>query len=211
MIDIFLSRPTWVDPKFKKGLDGFLSYLKTLDLMPRSLGTSEHPVDSPLDEVIDIMSECKGAIILGYPQIEVLSGTMKNENIAKPFYLPTEWNHIEAGLAYARKLPLLIIHHEHVIRGIFDRGAINKYIYQINLADHSWPLSIEISGALKTWKNKVLKPRQPQSNIQFEGNICPNCSSAEKQIFLSPLPRDFMKIEGATHECTKCGFKLEKQ
>jgi hypothetical protein len=31
--------------------------------------------------------------------------------------LPTEWNHIEAALAYSQQLPLLVIHHRGIKRG----------------------------------------------------------------------------------------------
>ena len=39
---------------------------------------------------------------------------------------------------------------------------------------------------------------------------CPNCSSDIKKIYLSPIPVDFVEIENATHECTKCGYKTKK-
>ncbi len=35
---------------------------------------------------------------------------------------------------------------------------------------------------------------------------CPNCSTTEKRIYLSPIPPDFVKIQNATHECTTCGY-----
>lgn len=38
--------------------------------------------------------------------------------------------------------------------------------------------------------------------------ICPNCSTASKAIYLSPLPKDFAKIEGISHEHTTCGFRI---
>ena len=69
MTDIFISRPTWVPDEFKKGLENFLSFLEEMDLNPRTLGSTDYPNESPLDEVISIMSECKGIIVLGYPQI----------------------------------------------------------------------------------------------------------------------------------------------
>ncbi len=125
MIDIFISRPTWIAEEFKEGLTGFLSFLDTHDIKPRTLGCTDYPTESPLDEVITVMDECQGAIILGYPQIYVKKGNIKEvEN--SDFLLPTEWNHIEATLAYIKKKPLLIIHHKGISRGIFEHGAISK-------------------------------------------------------------------------------------
>ncbi len=154
MIDIFVSRPTWVADEFTEGLNGFLSFLDSHDIKPRTLGSTDYPTESPLDEVIKIMDECKGVIILGYPQIYVTSGKIKErENI--DILLPTEWNHIEATLAYVKKKPLLIIHHKGITRGIFERGAINKFIYEKDLSKNTWFLSENIKGALMKWKASI--------------------------------------------------------
>lgn len=38
---------------------------------------------------------------------------------------------------------------------------------------------------------------------------CPNCSTAGRPFFMSPIPPDFVKIENATHECPRCHFKTK--
>ena len=156
MIDIFLSRPTWVDSSFESGLTAFVTRLTDLDLRPRTLGASDQPTRAPLDEVIGLLRQCRGALILGYPQIQVETGSVKGKALSKRILLSTEWNHIEAGLAYARELPLLVIHHKGVVRGIFDRGAISSFIYELNLADPAWALADKVSGALRKWRDDVL-------------------------------------------------------
>lgn len=110
-MNVFVSRPTWVADEFEDGLKTFHTQLSNLGLTPRTLGTSDYPSKSPLDEVIKIMSECSGAVILGYPQILLESGLVKGKKLNATLTLATEWNHIEASLAYANKLPLLVIHH----------------------------------------------------------------------------------------------------
>ena len=156
MTDVFISRPTWVAPNFRAGLDGFLGSLKSLGLNPRTIGSTDYPSKAPLDEVIRLMERCAGAVILGYPQIVVASGSVKDTPLSSPLMLPTEWNHIEAGLAYARGLPLLVIHHRGVSRGIFDRGALSSFVYELNLEEAAWPLSERVRGAVETWKRDVL-------------------------------------------------------
>ena len=169
-MDIFLSRPTWIEDDFKDGLDAFLSKLADLDLHPRTLGTTDYPTKSPLDEVIKIMQECNGAVILGYPQIEVITGKLKNNHIEDPIYLSTEWNHIEAGLAYASNLPLLVVHHVGVCRGIFDRGALNSFIFSRYLKEPTWSSQADLSGAIRSWRNDVLgyAPTPQKSNLLME-------------------------------------------
>jgi hypothetical protein len=147
-VKIFLSRPTWIDPQFEEGLEGFMTLLSNLKLEPKTLGVSDYPTKTPLDEVIEIMKHCKGTIVLGYPQIQIDSGQVKNKNIDPPLTLATEWNHIEAALAYANGLPLLLIHHEGVSRGIFDRGVLNAFVHSIDLTKSNWAVSKEINGAL---------------------------------------------------------------
>lgn len=156
VINIFLSRPTWLADAYQTGQTNFVDLLTTLLLNPRTLGATDYPSRAPLDEVIEIMSECQGAIILGYPQITMTAGSIKGASINGEVLLSTEWNHIEAGLAHAGGLPLLAIHHHGVNRGIFDRGAMNAFLYQVDLTDASWPLRPEIQGALRKWRHECL-------------------------------------------------------
>jgi hypothetical protein len=143
-------------PGFPQGLDGFLRVLATLGFQPRTLGSTDYPSKAPLDEVIDLMNQCRGAIILGYPPLTITAGTVKDKAIDRELLLPTEWNHIEAGLAYTRGLPLLVIHHEGVGRGIVDRGALAGFLHGQRLDDPTWPLRQEIQGALAKWNTDVL-------------------------------------------------------
>ncbi|MEK6741986.1 MAG: hypothetical protein AABZ15_00085 [Nitrospirota bacterium] len=142
--------------------------MRSHELNPRTLGASDYPSKTPLDEVISLMSLCSGAIILGYPQIYIEKGLLKDQSIptpsTQPYFLPTEWNHIEAGLAHARGLPLLVIHHKGIRRGIFDRGAISNFIYERDLTDASWPLHEDISGAFAKWKSDLRQSKPIAQN-----------------------------------------------
>jgi hypothetical protein len=53
------------------------------------------------------------------------------------------------------KHPILIIHHKGVKRGVFDRGACNSFLYEIDMLDSSWQITKEISGALHNWRNEL--------------------------------------------------------
>ena len=162
MIEVFVSRPSWIAQSFETGLSGFLDFLKVLDLNPRTLRTTDDPSRAPLDEIISLLDLAAGAVILGYPQIEVTAGSLKGQEIRAPLLLSTEWNHIEAGLAYARGLPLLVIHHVGVNRGIFDRGATPASLYERDLAIPHWPLDPDLQGAVKKWKQDCLARKIPR-------------------------------------------------
>ncbi|MDH5525185.1 MAG: hypothetical protein OEY01_14510 [Desulfobulbaceae bacterium] len=206
-MEIFLSRPTWVLSEFEEGLKIFILCLENMELIPRTLGASDYPSKSPLDEVIEIMSQCSGAIILGYPQITIEQGRLKNIEIKPSMSLSTEWNHIEAALAYSQSLPILVVHHNTVSRGIFDRGVMNAFVHKVDMEIPSWSMNKAFSGALKKWKencisgNSNFPGRSPKT---FDENICPNCSTASKLIYMSKLSGAF-KDFGDWH-CPKCEY-----
>jgi hypothetical protein len=156
-MEVFVSRPTWIHDSFREGLRVFLTRLSDLGINARTLGATDQPTRAPLDEVISLLDKCRGAVILGYPQIQINTGQLKNQWLEAPLSLPTEWNHIEAGLAYARKLPLLVIHHVGIARGIFDRGALNSFLFERDLTDSAWASTEDIGGAIRSWRDNVLQ------------------------------------------------------
>ena len=62
-------------------------------------------------------------------------------------------------------MPLLVIHHKGISRGIFDHGAISKFIYEKDLAVSNWFLSDNIRGALMRWKALVIKSQDKKSGV----------------------------------------------
>lgn len=167
LINVFVSRPTWVDKKFDDGLTVFINRIEDLGLKARTIGITDQPTKAPLDEVLNLLNECRGAVILGYPQIEFSSGKIKGNDVNN-ISLATEWNHIEAGLAYARNLPLLVIHHQNVIRGIFDRGALNSFIYEFDLGDKTWSHSSAVTKVLRKWRDQCLIKDNEEKQIVDE-------------------------------------------
>lgn len=205
-MNIFVSRPTWVAPEFEEGLRIFLNSLSKSGIVPRTLGSSDYPSKAPLDEVIEIMSQCKGAIILGYPQINIHSGLVKSNSISSEVVLPTEWNHIEAALAYSKGLPLLVIHHITVSRGVFDRGVMNAFIHSLDLTKSTWSIEPAMDGAFSRWKenfvtgNSNFSVSAPNTSGKL---ICPNCLTTSKPIYLSKLPKHFTL---ANWTCSICKY-----
>lgn len=206
-MNIFLSRPTWVSDEFEEGLKNFLISLSNLGLIPRTLGSSDYPSKAPLDEVIEIMEQCQGAIILGYPQVLVETGSVKSKNIEKALQLPTEWNHIEAALAYSKGLPIIILHHIGVSRGVFDRGVMNAFAHEVDFSQSGWCLNSGLNGAIQKWK---LNCESGNSNfgiitkVDPSKPICPNCSNKAKPIYLSALPKSFSSF--GKWRCPLCNY-----
>ena len=155
MIEVFLSRPTWIPESFRAGLDALLIRLGESGIVARTLGVNEVAGPKPLDDVIRLVESCYGMVVLGVPQIEVTDGLIKGERIRDPVYLPSEWNHIEAALGHARAMPLLIVSHVGISRGVFDpRTAI--VLTEADLTNPAWPFAWNVSEALSVWQNLVM-------------------------------------------------------
>ncbi|WP_445358495.1 hypothetical protein [Microbulbifer sp. ANSA005] len=203
---IFLSRPTWVSPEFEEGLKIFLMSLANLGLSPRTLGSTDYPSKAPLDEVLEIMDQCQGAIILGYPQLIMESGKIKDFDIDSPLSLPTEWNHIEGALAYSKSLPIMILHHKGVSRGVFDRGVMNAFVHEVDFTQASWCMDKALNGAIQKWKENCESGNPNFSaavKVDPDKPVCPNCTSPSKPVYLSKLPAGFSL--GKLH-CSKCSY-----
>lgn len=206
---IFVSRPTWVSPEFEAGLEVFLTSLRNMGLTPRTLGSSDYPSKAPLDEVIEIMDECEGAIILGYPQLSILQGEVKCFEIESELLLPTEWNHIEAALAYSKGIPIIMFHHKGVSRGVFDRGVMNAFVHEVDFSSATWSMDMALNGAIQKWK---LNCDSGNSNFGVTAKVdpdkptCPNCTTKAKPIYLSALPKNFRKF--GEWRCSLCNYMV---
>jgi hypothetical protein len=178
-----------------------------MGLTPRTLGSSDYPSKAPLDEVIEIMDECEGAIVLGYPQVSISEGKVKGSEIETVLLLPTEWNHIEAALAYSKGIPIIIFHHKGVSRGVFDRGVMNAFVHEVDFSSATWSMDLALNGAIQKWKSNC---ESGNSNFGVTAKVdpdkptCPNCTTKAKPIYLSALPQSF--CEFGEWKCSLCNY-----
>ncbi|HEQ3590677.1 TPA: hypothetical protein VGT17_005440 [Vibrio harveyi] len=178
-----------------------------MGLVPRTLGSTDYPSKAPLDEVIEIMDECQGAIILGYPQLLVSKGRVKDYDIESDLILPTEWNHIEASLAYSKGIPLIMFHHRGVSRGVFDRGVMNAFVHEVDFQSPAWSMDPALNGAIQKWKANC---ESGNSNFSATAEVdpdkptCPNCTTKTKPIYLSELPLSFSDF--GKWRCPTCNY-----
>jgi hypothetical protein len=85
MINIFISRPSIISTKYESSYISFEDFLKTKGIILRRLGSSDYSRKAPLVAVMEIIEDCKGAIILGYPQYEVHTEFKKAFSRHRPF------------------------------------------------------------------------------------------------------------------------------
>lgn len=139
MAKVFISRPTWTPAPIESELNKLYQLMEDLSLEPNTIGKEHIPLTSPFEDVKQLMMKCSCTIILGLPQIFMHTGTIKHIPFEGSLRLTTEWNHIEATMSLMLGLPTLVLLHKTVAsRGIFDRGAANIFVHEIDTLQNDW-------------------------------------------------------------------------
>ena len=160
-LNVFISRPndlTDDQQQVWQELDGFI---RKLGLTPRVIGSVDYPNVAPLRSVVEVMHHCDGAIILGFRHTLIEKGRFKagtaKEQVMQDVYLPTPWNHMEAGMAYQLGLPLMIICEAGMTGGIFDIGTTERFIHQFDLSTTDWIDSERFLQPFTAWHREVVR------------------------------------------------------
>lgn len=169
-VPVFISCPTTLSPKQQKQRDIIVNILEDLMLEPRALGRSDYPKDFPLKEVYIIAKHCAGGIIMGFEQIKVTNGIIKpgtgknsEKKIKEHISMPTPWNHLEAGILFGLKLPLLIFREVNiegkdkrvVSGGVFDYGISDCFVHDMPSGDATEDKKSEIKQVILRWYAEV--------------------------------------------------------
>ena len=161
MINIFLSRPNSLSCEQEKTIDEIEKLLISRGMAMRTIGTTDFPNVAPMLAVEQVMNECAGIIVLGFPQIHVLTGTLKKDtkqqmNI-KNKKIPTTWNHIETTIAFLLKIPMLIIRDENLDGGVFDVGTTGHFIHTLDLNSQVWIKEQKFLQPFNNWHTEVIE------------------------------------------------------
>lgn len=138
-IEVFMSKPGTLSYRQRQVMLLIMDLLESEGFSPATLERSDYPEFGVVSEVSRIMSECAGAVILGFSQLEVRDGTWRpgtsEQRQVEGEHRSTPWNHIEAGMAAMHGLPLLIVRQEPVSEGIFDIATGEHRAYEIAFGD----------------------------------------------------------------------------
>ena len=157
---VFLSRPSWIAPRFRAGIERFQQRLLELGLDARTLGVSTAADQNPVRDVVRLVDNTYGMVVLGWPQIEAPAARIK-ETDAAPLILPTEWNHIESAIAFARGRPLILLRERSVAgRGMLDAASLGLFVREVDGEHETWVDEPLVLQALRTWRDKVGDCRQ---------------------------------------------------
>jgi hypothetical protein len=153
VIPVFVSRPNWTPPVIEYKLTDLYGLIQENGFSVKTVGKTQASLQSPFDEVRELMTQCRCAIVLGLPFIFIENGRIKHTDPTK-FTLSTEWNQIEATVSLMLGLPtMVLLHHTVAPRGIFERGAANLFITDFDVMKRDWVEDLRLG--LKTLRSRV--------------------------------------------------------
>lgn len=159
-IPVFVSSPTSLSPSQEAARTVIIQQLENNDLEPRALGRSDYPTELPLREVLLIARHCSGGIILGFEQFRAETGISKpgsigEKRISTPVPFPTAWNHLESGILFGLRLPILVFREEGITGGVFDNGVSDVFIHPIPAPGIKGPAKDALRQVFQRWAGKV--------------------------------------------------------
>jgi hypothetical protein len=136
----------------------FEDRLRSEGLIPHTVGRNTFSSDAPLKKVGEVLDDCQGAVVIALERSFFPSGIDKRggpqEAQLSEIRLPTPWNHIEAAMAYNRRLPLMVVVESGLkSEGLLERGY-DWYVQWIEPVPSALT-SLEFNGILADWKSKV--------------------------------------------------------
>ena len=110
---VFLSQPAVLTVEQQILVDRIAHLVEQGEVDVVRLRRQEYPASGSLGELRRLMSGCSGLVIVGVRQLTVADGTLRpgtpEEAQVRNVTLPTPWSQIEAGMAFALELPVLVV------------------------------------------------------------------------------------------------------
>jgi hypothetical protein len=124
---VFLSAPSERTP----AQDSICAWLAELlgreGLVLESFPRHDYPPSAALAEIGRRLAGCSGMVVLGLKPV----GNDPKVSSAGT----TPWTHVEAGMAYGRGLPLLLLREQGVNTGVFDHAVDGHHTHVVDLED----------------------------------------------------------------------------
>jgi hypothetical protein len=134
---VFISKPGYLTDGQRQRLAEIMRVLQQEDFQPQMLEPRDYPPSGALAEIDRIISSCAGAIIVGFPQLHVREGSWRpgtpQEQPVQGGSYATPWNQVEAGIAAAYSLPVLMLTERNVREGVFDLAPGEHRIHRAAL------------------------------------------------------------------------------
>jgi hypothetical protein len=159
-IPVFVSCPSDLSPAQDKAAQLINDMLDKNRLAWRALGRSDYSYKLPLTEVLGMVRHCSGGVILGFAQFEAPSGkfkvnTPKEKHEPNPVVMPTPWNHLEAGIMFTHRIPILIFREDGIQGGVFYVGTPDIFIHKMPIPPLSRDAIDDLDALFQNWASDV--------------------------------------------------------
>lgn len=140
--------------------DTIFRSMEAAGLSPRQMEKNEWTAEQPLRGIKRVIEECHGAVVIAFPRYRFPYGTECKKNGGEKqltdVRITTVWNQIEAAMAYARNLPLLVIAQHGLL---YDGLLEDRYDWKVFRTDFTPEhlRSEAFIGCLERWKERVLE------------------------------------------------------
>jgi hypothetical protein len=72
-----------------------------------------------------------------------------------PLTFPSPWNHLESGILFGLRLPILVFREEDITGGIFDNGVSDVFVHPIPSPDITGTAKAALKQVFQRWAGKV--------------------------------------------------------
>jgi hypothetical protein len=110
--------------------------------------------------VLLIARHCSVGIILAFEQFRADSGVLKpgtsaEKRVTAPQPFPSPWNHLESGILFGLRLPILVFREADITGGVFDNGVSDVFVHPIPSPDITGPAKSALKQVFQRWAGKV--------------------------------------------------------
>lgn len=155
---IFLSFPRPVDDKQTEFITNVQTYLRSIELEPRTLGVTDYDYSVPLQTIRSLMFECNGLLNISFKRYKIDHGkNLSNQREIQDEWFTSPYSQIEPAMAFQMGLPILIIKEKGVIAdGMLELGAMSNFIPVFDLdSNKNFFETEEAHAVIDSWKVDV--------------------------------------------------------
>ncbi len=96
--------------------------------------------------------------MLGFTQMILRTGVAKpgvHDRPLSDLSLPTPWNHLEAGILFSLRLPVLVFREKGISGGVFDDGVSDVFVHKMPTVPDFDKKGGSVRQVLMKWQARV--------------------------------------------------------
>jgi hypothetical protein len=168
---IFVSCGTPFTPQVEEFVTAIRSHLEFNGCTPQTVGQGESSVRQPIFHARRLIAACEGAVVIAFERVRIIEGIDKPgvdpPNLLKNEAHPTVWNHMEAAMAYAQDVPILLM----VQKGLKRQGMLSDrsewHTQEIDFTVE-FLRSKQFNQVFQEWLSLVQERREKPKKLDFD-------------------------------------------